>query len=91
MDGKPKNIDLDSLHYYFDSREKDSLDYGGRSRKSREVLALRDRLLSLPDSEFEMAIKTLQRMIDGEDDQPQSQDDPSAHDLLTLNPPSKIA
>ncbi|MFW7380478.1 MAG: hypothetical protein ACOH5I_16820 [Oligoflexus sp.] len=84
MDGKPKVINLEDLHYYFDSREKDTLDYGGRSRKSREVLALRDRLLTLPDQEFEMAIKTLHQMISGEKQKDEKNENPSASELEGL-------
>lgn len=84
MDGKPRQIKLDDLHYYFDSREKDALDHGARSRKSREVLALRDRLLTLSDREFEMAIKTLHNMIDGEKLRQENQDKPNKDDAEAL-------
>jgi len=81
---KPKQINLEDLHYYFDSREKDTLDHGGRSRKSREVLALRDRLLTLPDSEFEMAIKTLNNMLQDERYSDQKKELPNSEDAATL-------
>jgi hypothetical protein len=67
-DGKDKKakkepINLEHLHFYFDGVERDRLDTSGVSRKTGEVLALRDKLLTLPEGEFDAAIKTLKRMV----------------------------
>jgi hypothetical protein len=86
MTDELRKFDISELKYYFDAQEKDSLDTDGRSRKSREVLTLRDQLLSLPDKEFELAIKTLNHMLRGNPDDSQSKNDEAkrssdAHEL----------
>jgi hypothetical protein len=61
---EPKPVaDLEQLHFYFDAVERDRIDTCGFSRKSGEVLALRDKLLTMPEGEFDSAIKTLKRLV----------------------------
>ena len=36
-------FDIDELRYYFDAEQRDSIDRGSISRKSGEVLALREK------------------------------------------------
>ncbi len=49
---KSQTIDVSELQYYFDAVERDSLDRQSHSRRSSEVLAIRDKLLTLPDKDF---------------------------------------
>lgn len=62
---KPKKpgVRLEDLAFYFDSVERDRLDSAGTSRKSGEVLALREKLLRLPDQEFEATLKTVKGLL----------------------------
>lgn len=61
---KKTSVRLEDVCFYFDSVERDRLDASGTSRKSGEVLALRERLLKLPDENFDAAIKTLKSLVD---------------------------
>jgi len=58
-------ITVENLSFYFDAVQRDSLDLGRTSRKSGQVLALRQKLLALPDTEFEAAIKTIEKLVEG--------------------------
>ncbi len=63
MDGDKKPIDMSDLQYYFDAQERDTLDRQGRSRRSSEVLSIRDKLLALPQSDFETVVQTIKNML----------------------------
>ena len=58
-------IKLEELFFYFDSQEKDWFDKGRLGRKNGQVLALRQKLLSMPDGDFDMAIGAIERIVDG--------------------------
>jgi hypothetical protein len=60
---KSQIVDVNELQYYFDAVERDSLDRQGHSRRSSEVLAIRDKLLTLPDKEFEAAVQTIKNIL----------------------------
>jgi hypothetical protein len=60
---KSQTIDLSDLQYYFDAVERDSLDRQSHSRRSSEVLTIRDRLLTLPDKDFEVAVQTIKNIL----------------------------
>ncbi len=60
-----KKIDVGTLAFYFDSQEKDSLDHGRLGRKTGQVLALREKLLAMPEAEFDMAIRTIEKLVSG--------------------------
>ncbi len=81
---KAKTITINDLHYYFDAQEKDTIDSGGYSRKSREVLALRDRLLALPDRDFEVTIKAMRSLVDSPPGEDSTADRDAKHDALQL-------
>lgn len=55
---------ISQLCYYFDSVERDRLDVGAIGRKAGQVLVLRQKLLSLPEPEFDAAIKTMEKLVD---------------------------
>ncbi len=63
MHHKQSTIDVNDLFYYFDAQEKNLLDYGRLGRKTGQVLALRSRLLSLPDGEFESAMGAIEKIV----------------------------
>jgi len=56
-------IKIEDVYFYFDGVERDRLDASGMSRRSGEVLALRERLLKLPEAEFDVVIRTLRQVI----------------------------
>jgi hypothetical protein len=60
---KSQMIDVSELQYYFDAVERDSLDRQSHSRRSSEVLAIRDKLLTLPDKDFEAAVQTIKNIL----------------------------
>ena len=80
MSQNPKKFDVNQLQYYFDSKVKDVKDSSGLCAKSRKVLALRDRLMTLPDSEFDIAIQTLNGLLDKKSQQQQSDEDKTESD-----------
>jgi hypothetical protein len=60
---KSNTVKLADLAFYFDAVERDRLDASGTSRKTGEVLALRDKLLKLPEEEFDATLKTVKGLI----------------------------
>ncbi len=71
------NFDPQDLRYYFESQERDTLDREGRSRRSSEVLSIRDKLLSLPERDFNNVVQTIKSLLNpanssDEADQPKS-------------------
>lgn len=62
---KKKNgsVDLDDLAFYFDAQAKDRYDQGTLGRRTGQVLALREKLLSLPEGDFDMAIRTIEKLV----------------------------
>lgn len=78
MGRKPEKQDpgvrVEDLCHYFDGVERDRLDAQGHSRKSGELLLLRDRLLRLPDERFDAAMKAMKSLVDigpeGGDEEP---------------------
>ncbi len=60
---KQQPIDVSELQYYFDAVERDSLDRLNHSRRSSEVLAIRDHLLALPDKDFEQVMQTIKNLL----------------------------
>ncbi len=66
-DDPKKGISVENLWFYFDSIERDCMDLGMLDRKSTQVQALKGKLLRLPTAEFEAAIKTIEKLVDGKD------------------------
>lgn len=58
------SIDFEKIWFYFDAVARDRMDSTGLSRKTGEVLALRQKLLSLSESQFEAAMKTISKLVD---------------------------
>ena len=52
------------LQYYFESQQHDTYDLQGRSRRASEVLKIRDRLLSMPEKDFDTAIHAIRAILD---------------------------
>ncbi len=61
---RDQNITVENLCFYFDAVQQDALDLGRTSLKSSKVLALRQKLLALPEPEFNAAIKTIEKLVD---------------------------
>jgi hypothetical protein len=60
---KEQSVHLDELSFYFDAVAKDRYDQGTLSRRNGQVLALRERLLSMPEYEFDAAMKTMEKIV----------------------------
>ncbi len=56
-------VKLADVTFYFDSVERDRFDCAGWTRRSSEVLHLREKLLKLRAEDFEAAIKTMKNVI----------------------------
>ncbi len=63
MEDKKGQIEVEELQYYFDAQERDTLDRQGRSRRSTEVLTIRDKLLALPPGDFDAVVQTIKNML----------------------------
>jgi len=61
---KNKPINFQDVAFYFDGVASIRQDQGGVGKRTAEILNLRERLLSLPEHEFNTIIKTLHRMVD---------------------------
>jgi hypothetical protein len=62
--GKQKpGVKLEDLQFYFDGVERERLDSAGWSRRSAEVLDLRDKLLQLAAPAYEAAISTMRNVV----------------------------
>lgn len=57
------NFDPRDLQYYFEAQERDTLDREGRSRRSSEVLSIRDKLLALPERDFNSVVQTIKSIL----------------------------
>lgn len=55
---------LRDLAFYFDSIECDVMDHGALGRKNAQVLTLKQKLLALPEPQFDAAIKTIAKLVD---------------------------
>lgn len=64
LDEITKTFEEADLQYYFESQQHDTHDLQGRSRRASEVLKVRDRLLSMPEKEFETAIHAIRAILD---------------------------
>lgn len=64
MSNEFSKIDIEKVWFYLDSLERDRLDVSGLTRKSGEVLALRQKLLSLPHHQYEAAMKTISKLVE---------------------------
>lgn len=70
-----KQIRIDDLYYYFDAKERDRLDAGGLGRRQNSYLAMREKLLRLPDAQFDAAMRALDSLVGGVDDLPKPGED----------------
>lgn len=63
MDGNGKQFNLQELVFYFDSEARDRLDTSGKGRKLGLILDLGQKLMDLPDADFEAAVKTMRSLV----------------------------
>lgn len=60
---KKSLVDVRDLAFYFDAQERDYLDRQGYSHRTSEVLTIRDRLLALPQRDFDTVVQTIKNML----------------------------
>ncbi|RZA12989.1 MAG: hypothetical protein EOP10_30500 [Proteobacteria bacterium] len=94
MDDKP-NFDAKDLQYYFEAQGHDTLDLQGRSRRASEVLKIRDRLLALPEKEFDTALLAIRSFLnpsstDVKDQKPKKKDASELYDLARADQPTPL-
>lgn len=58
-----QQFSIHDLCYYFDGERRDDLDRGGAARRTGQFLALRQKVLALPDEQFDLVIQTVQNML----------------------------
>lgn len=74
-DPKSKIIVVSDLQYYFDAVERDSLDRQSHSNRSTHVLAIREKLLTMPDKDFEAAVQTIKNILSPGSGKPTASDE----------------
>mgnify|MGYP005852644269 CR=1 FL=1 len=57
------NIKIEDLYFYFDSQQKDLLDFSSDSNKIIKILNLKTKLLNLPKDEFIFVINTVEKIL----------------------------
>lgn len=60
---KKPNIALSDLCYYFDSKQKDSIDVDSGGRKSAQLSAIRQNLLALSEDKYHVAVEAIQKIV----------------------------
>ncbi len=89
-------FDAKDLQYYFEAQEQDTLDLQGRSRRASELLKIRDRLLSLPEKEFDTAVLAIRSLLspqphgDAKDQKTKKKDASELYDLARNDHPTPI-
>ncbi len=65
MANAPKNhgISLESVTFYLDAVERDRLDSMGAGGRASEVIALRERLLRLPEDSFQATVTSIRALL----------------------------
>lgn len=61
---KSKGVPLTDIYYYFSAKEQDRLDRGFLGYRSGQVLKLRERLLQLSPDEFNLAMQTMEKIVE---------------------------
>ena len=95
MDAK-QNFDAKDLQYYFEAQEQDTLDLQGRSRRASELLKIRDRLLSMPEKEFDTAVLAISTLLnppsgpDNKDQKAKKKDASELYDLARSEQPTPL-
>lgn len=63
QDNSKKTIEVSDLQYYFDAQERDTLDKQGYSRRSSDMLTIRDRILALPERDYNGVVQTIKNIL----------------------------
>ncbi len=63
QDNRKKSIDVSELQYYFDAQERDTLDKQGHSRRSSDMLSIRDRILALPERDYNGIVQSIKNIL----------------------------
>ena len=90
------NFNARDLQYYFEAQEQDTLDLQGRSRRASELLKIRDRLLSMPEKEFDTAVHAIHSLLspqtsgDNKESKVKKKDASELYDLARTDQPTPI-
>jgi hypothetical protein len=56
-------INLQDVYFFFDANRMDTLDKGYFTDRTTRVVALRDSLMTLPTPDFDLAVRTLEKLV----------------------------
>ncbi len=59
---------LSQVSFYFDQVERDRMDSLGTSNRTKEIMEIRSRLLTLPDGQFKSTVRAVQGIIEAKVD-----------------------
>jgi len=62
-----KRISVLDVCYYLDAQRQNGIDRGSAAMRSGAVLALRTKLLALPEREFDFAVRALNQMVEAKE------------------------
>lgn len=65
---KKEAFSLLEVSFYFDQVERDRMDVLGTSSRTKEIMEIRSRLLTLPDGQFTSTVRALQGIIEAKTD-----------------------
>lgn len=89
-------FDAKDLQYYFEAQEQDTLDLQGRSRRASELLKIRDRLLSMPEKEFDTAVHAIRTLLnpqtgpENKDQKSKKKDASELYDIARADQPTPL-
>lgn len=76
MERKDEPIKFDDICYFFDGERREALDHGLITRRMVQFVGLRDRILSLPEEQFDVLMRTILAMVNSPNsttEQPENQ------------------
>ena len=60
----PKSkLTVGDMSFYFDGQEKNSLDYGRLAARMGQVIGIRDKLLAMPERDFDSVVDAIGKII----------------------------
>jgi hypothetical protein len=74
----PEAFPLSQVSFYFDQVERDRMDSLGTSNRTKEIMEIRSRLLTLPDGQFKATVRAVQGILQAKGDLGTHEAGPSA-------------
>ena len=64
MDQSKNQFDFEKIWFFLDAQERDRMDASHLSAKNGQILALKQKLLALPSTQFEAAMKMITKLVE---------------------------